>query len=326
MSEVEVYEHDLHRLILNFFTVHGFQESAEEFSRETGLERKEEREKERNFIKRVTGLLASSSSSHYHKHSSLSLSSQRITETMERKKKKGIYVCRYMKAYRYRSRKQQKVKGLLYTKSPRGIGYITRRYLSLVLFPPAAQGAGEVCWRVAFFLFVAEASLFFPPLFFLQGTFSRCLVRHDERKCVYCCLLSNNFFLLVFLSVFPLSSSFSLSSSRLLCRFWCPPMHTSGYASGVNCSPFTDKRGSARRSHARSYLAHQWSSPRCKKLLSFGYLLSALTSGRRGGERQREKKDRWMSLCGVVPASSWVSIVLRDFSTSHLPFSLRSMH
>ncbi|PHJ18529.1 hypothetical protein CSUI_007642, partial [Cystoisospora suis] len=38
MSEVEVYEHDLHRLILNFFTVHGFQASAEEFSRETGLE------------------------------------------------------------------------------------------------------------------------------------------------------------------------------------------------------------------------------------------------------------------------------------------------
>lgn len=40
MSEVEVYEHDLHRLILNFFTVHGFQESAQEFSKETGLQRK----------------------------------------------------------------------------------------------------------------------------------------------------------------------------------------------------------------------------------------------------------------------------------------------
>ncbi|PFH31038.1 LisH protein [Besnoitia besnoiti] len=38
MGEVEVYERDLHRLILNFFTVNGFGEAAAEFAEETGLQ------------------------------------------------------------------------------------------------------------------------------------------------------------------------------------------------------------------------------------------------------------------------------------------------
>lgn len=38
MAEVEVYERDLHRLILNFFTVNGFGEAAAEFAEETGLQ------------------------------------------------------------------------------------------------------------------------------------------------------------------------------------------------------------------------------------------------------------------------------------------------
>ncbi|EPT25784.1 LisH protein [Toxoplasma gondii ME49] len=38
MAEVEVYERDLHRLILNFFTVNGFGEAAAEFAQETGLQ------------------------------------------------------------------------------------------------------------------------------------------------------------------------------------------------------------------------------------------------------------------------------------------------